>query len=150
MIIAPIFAWMAGLGAVIVFNNSHRINSILNAGGAANPLLWGPGLILGLLVNRFAIKGTACWVWLAGMVWIATGVFTSLYTYPRFIGICSPLESIRDGFFSNVSSYCGDRENLILFTVPTFSSISYSLGAWVVLRFGASATALPVKPRELM
>ena len=102
-------------------------------------MLWGPGLILGLLVNRFALKSTACWVWLAGMVWIACGVSASLYTYhARFAGICSPLDSIRNGFFSNGSSYCGDPKNLMLFTVPTFSSIAYSLGAWVALRFGRS------------
>jgi hypothetical protein len=142
MVISPIVAFAVDLSAVVIFNNSVGINSVLNAGGAANPLLWGPGLTLGLLVNRFALKSTACWVWLAGMVWIACGVSASLYTYhARFAGICSPLDSIRNGFFSYASyasSYCGDGRNLMLFTVPTFSSIAYSLGAWVALRFGRS------------
>lgn len=137
MVISPVAAMVVGLGAVIVFNNSPGINSVLSAGGVANPLLWGPGLILGLLANRLALKSTACWVWLVGMVWIACGVFASLYTYhARFAGICSPLDSIRNGFFSYASNYCGDDENVMLFTVPTFSSIAYSLGAWVALRFG--------------
>jgi hypothetical protein len=147
MVISPIVAWVGVLGAVIIFNHSHGMNSVLNAGGAANPLLWWPGLILGLLVNRFALKSIACWVWLAGMVWIACGVFASLYTYhARFAGICSPLDSIRNGFFSHGfygSTYCGDHANLMLFTVPTFNSIAYSLGAWVALRFSGSATSLP-------
>jgi len=144
MIIGPIVALMVGLGAVIVFNNSPGINSVLNAGGAANPLLWGPGLILGLLVNRFTLKSAACWVWLAGMVWIACGVFVSVFSYhARFAGICSPLDSIRNGFFPYGSSDCGDHENLMLLTVPTLNSIAYSVGAWVALRFDVSSTSLP-------
>jgi hypothetical protein len=142
MVISPIVVFVEILSAVGLFNNSHGINSVLNAGGAANPVLWGPGLILGLLVNRFALKSTACWVWLAGMVWMACGLFASLYTYhARFAGICSSLDSIWDGFFSYGSSYCGDHQNLMLFTVPTFNSIAYSLGSWVALRFGASGTS---------
>jgi hypothetical protein len=147
MVISPIVVFVEGLSAVILFNNSHGINSVLNAGGAANPALWGPGLILGLLVNRFALKSTACWVWLAGMVWMACGLFASLYTHhARFAGVCSPFDSIRYGFFSYPSygwAYCGDHENLMLFTVPTFNSIAYSLGAWVALRFGATGTSVP-------
>jgi len=136
MVISPIAAMVVGLGAVIVFNNSPGINSVLNAGGASNPLLWGPGLILGLLVNRFTLKSTACWVWLAGMVWIACGIFAALSSYhARFAGICSPLDSITNGFFFSVpkQSYCGDHGNLMLFTLPTLSAIAYSLGAWITL-----------------
>jgi hypothetical protein len=144
MVIAPIVVFMVGISAFILFKNSRGIDSVLSAGGAANLVLWAPGLILGLLVNRFALKSTACWVWLAGMAWIACGLFASLYTYrARFAGICSPLDSIRYGFFSygsHGSSYCGDHKNLMLFTVPAFNSIAYSLGAWVALRFGASGT----------
>lgn len=137
MVISPIAALVVGLGAVIVFNNSHGINSLLNAGGAANPFLWTPGLILGLLVNRIRLNSTACWVWLVGMVWMAIGIFSALlYYHSRFAGICSPLDSITNGFLFSVprQPYCGDRENLILFTLPTLSAIAYSLGAWIVLR----------------
>jgi len=121
------------------FQKLFWINSVFNAAGVANPLLWGPGLILGLLVNRFAQKSTACWVWLAGVVWIVYGVLAALYSHhARFAGICSPLDSIRKGFFSLAAGYCGDGSNGALSTVPTFSSIAYSLGAWVALRFGGS------------
>jgi hypothetical protein len=139
MVISPIVVFAVILSAVVMFNYSHGIQSAFNAGGLANPALWGPGLILGLLVNRFALKSTACWVWLAGIVWIAVGIVASLHTYHvRFLGICSPLDSIKGGFFSFGSNYayCGGGENVFLFTVPTFSSIAYSLGAWVALRFG--------------
>jgi hypothetical protein len=115
-------------------------NSVFNAEGVANPVLWGPGLIMGLLVNRFALKSTAYWVWLVGMVWIAYGIFASLHAYHAgFSGICSPLDNIRGEFFSfSNNGYCGGGENVMLFTVPTLSSIAYSLGAWVALRFGRS------------
>jgi uncharacterized membrane protein HdeD (DUF308 family) len=113
-----------------------EINAALNAGGAANPWLWGPGLILGLLVNRFALKSTACWVWLVGMVWMVSGIFAALSFYhARFAGICSPLDSITNGFFFYVPKQpnCGDHGNLMLFTLPTLSAIAYSLGAWITL-----------------
>jgi hypothetical protein len=139
MVVSPIVVFVETLSAAMLFNNSREINSVFDAGGAANPLLWGPGLVLGLLVNRFALKSTACWVWLAGMVWIACGMFASIHAYhARFLGICSPLDSIRGGFFSFASkySYCGGGENVFRFTVPTFNSIAYSFGAWAALRFG--------------
>lgn len=141
MVISPIVVFVVTLSAVVIFNNSLGIQSAFNAGGVANPVLWGPGLILGLLVNRFALKSTACWVWLAGILWIGYGILASLHAYhARFSGICSPLDSIRGGFFSFASNYgyCGGGENVFLFTVPTLSSIAYSLGAWVALRFGRS------------
>jgi hypothetical protein len=138
MIISPIVVVVEILGAAVIFNNSRGIESILSVGGVANPVLWGPGLILGLLVNRFALKSTACWVWLAGMVWIACGIFASLHAYhARFSGICFPLDNIRGAFFSFGSNYafCGGGENVFRFTVPAFSSITYSLGAWAALQF---------------
>jgi hypothetical protein len=144
MVISPIVVFVVVLSAVLIFNNSRGIDSVLNAGGAANPLLWVPGLMLGLLVNRFVLKSTACWVWLAGVVWMAYGMFASLHAYhARFSGICSPLDNIRGGFFSFASNYCGGGENVFLFTVPTLSSIAYSLGAWTALRFGSRQSTLP-------
>jgi hypothetical protein len=136
MVISPIAAMVVLLGTVILFNNSPGINAALNAGGAANPWLWGPGLILGMLVNRFALKGTACWVWLVGMVWMVCGIFAALSSYhARFAGICSPLDSITNGFFFSVPKqpYCGDHGNLMRFTLPTLSATAYSLGAWITL-----------------
>lgn len=140
MIFSPLVVFVALLLAVLLFRNSVGINSILNAGGVLNPMLWGPGLIFGLLVNRFALRRTACWVWLAGMVWIAYGILAALYSYHvRFSGVCSPLENVKSGFFSFVSNYCGGGEKVMRFTLPTLSAIAYSLGAWITLRFVRSA-----------
>ena len=137
MVISPIVVVVVFLNIVIIFHNSPGIDSALGAEGVASPVLWGPGLMLGLLVNRFALKSTACWVWLAGMVWLAYGIFVWLNGYhARFSGICSPFDSIRGGFFSFSISFCGNGEKVFRFTVPTFNSIAYSLGAWVALRVG--------------
>jgi hypothetical protein len=137
MLIGPAGWFVATLTAVLLFRNSSSINSVLNAGGVLNPLLWGPGLLLGMLVNRFTLGRTACWVWLAGMVWTAYGIYVTLFSYHvRFDGICSPLDNIASAFLSFVSNYCGGGENVVSFTLPTFSSISYSLGAWIILRWG--------------
>ena len=67
---------------------------------------------------------------------MACGTFVALsYHHARFAGICSPLDSITNGFFFSVPKqpYCGDRENLMLVTLPTLSAIAYSLGAWITL-----------------
>jgi hypothetical protein len=55
--------------------------------------------------------------------------------HPQFAGICSPIDSITNGFLFSVPKqpYCGDRENLMLFILPTLSAIAYSLGAWIIL-----------------
>ena len=139
LIVGPMIVFVVLLAAVVLFDNSHAINPVLKAGGVLNPLLWGPGLILGLLVNRFVLKSTACWVWLVGMAWIVCGILAAFFSYhTRFSGICSPFENVMTGFFSFDSNYCGGGEKVMRFTLPTFSSIAYSLGAWVALRFGRS------------
>lgn len=137
MIISPVIVFASILTVVGLFNNSRGINSALNAGDALSPFLWGPGLVMGLLVNRFALRRTACWVWLAGIVWLACGILVALHFYrARFAGICSPLDSITNGFFFSVTrhSVCGDGANLMRFTLPTLSAVAYSFGAWIALR----------------
>lgn len=137
MIVSPAIVFVSVLTAVAFFHNSRGINSALNAGGALTPFFWVPGLIMGLLVNRFSLRRTACWVWLAGMGWMAYGIVVALYSYhAQFAGVCSPLDSITSSFFSSVpkNPYCGDRGNLARFTLPTLSAIAYSFGAWITLR----------------
>jgi hypothetical protein len=102
---------------------------------------------MGLLVNRFALRRTACWVWLAGMGWMVYGIVVALHSYhARFAGICSPLD-ITSSFFSSVpkNPYCGDTGNLARFTLPTLSAIAYSFGAWITLRL-VPKTKLPSDP----
>ena len=80
MIVSPAIVFVSVLTAVDFFHNSQGINSALNAGGALTPFFWVPGLIMGLLVNRFSLRRSACWVWLAGMCWMAYGIVVALYS----------------------------------------------------------------------
>src|SRR5579864_4159441 len=131
LIVSPIAVFVVLLTAVLVFDNSPRFNSVINSWGVANPFLWAPGLLLGFVLNRIALRRTACWVWVVGLVWMAFGLLASLLSYhARWLGICSPFDSIMSGFFSMNQGYCGDSSNVMAFTLPTFSSIAYSAGAW--------------------
>ena len=136
LIVSPVIALIALGTAILLFNNSSQVNSVLNAGGPANPILWVPGLLLGLLVNRLVLKPTACWVWLAGTGWMVCGIFAALANYrSQYAGICSPLSNISNEFFSMRSGICGNGIHVMSFTLPLFCSITYSIGAWISMRF---------------
>jgi hypothetical protein len=136
LIISPIAGLAATLTAALIFHNRLHTNPV-NEWGVASVFLFGPGLLFGLLLNRIALRRTACWAWLVGMIWMVCGMVESSYSYrARWLGICSPFDSIVSGFFSVGSGYCGDRGNMGKFTLPAFISIAYSLGAWIALRFG--------------
>src|SRR5215813_3489617 len=81
LIVAPVIVFVLEITAILIFNNSSEINSVLNAWGVGNPFLWIPGLLLGLIVNRFFLNRAASWVWLAGMAWIVCGVLLALRNY---------------------------------------------------------------------
>jgi hypothetical protein len=134
VIVSPIIVIVEILGAVILFHNSRGVNSIANVGGVTNPISWIPGLLLGLLLNRIALRRTACWVWVVGIAWLACGIIESLYNYhARFAGICSPFDNVVAEFFSMSGGYCGNGINISAFTWPLFNSIAYSGGAWLAL-----------------
>lgn len=140
LIVSPMITFVAVATAVVLFNNSSHVNSVLNAGGPANPLLWVPGLLLGLLVNRLVLKRAACWVWLAGTGWMACGIFAALGSYrSQYAGVCSPLDNIGNEFFSMSSGICGNGIHVMSFTLPLLCSIAYSIGAWISMRFFSEA-----------
>ena len=136
LIVSPIAGLTATLAAALIFHNRSHSNPV-DEWGVGSVFLLGPGLLFGLLLNRIALRRTACWVWLVGILWMMFGAVVSLHSYrTRFLGICSPFDSILGGFFSIGSVYCGDRSNFSAFTLPMFSSIAYSIGAWAAMRFG--------------
>ncbi len=140
LIVSPIITFAAVVTAVRLFDNSSRVNSVFNAGGGANPLFWVLGLLMGLLVNRFVLRLTACWVWLVGTGWMACGIFAALGSYrSQYEGICSPLDNIKNEFFSMSSGICGNGIHVMWFTLPLFCSIAYSIGAWISLRLFSQA-----------
>jgi hypothetical protein len=110
-----------------------------------SPLFWGSGLPLGFLVNRRTLSGGACWVWIAGILWLGLGALTSYSPYRNHPWYnppwcppqgCSFLEQIRDNLFDLKGDRCGGSEcaGEFLFTAPAFCSIAYSIGALLALR----------------
>jgi hypothetical protein len=111
-----------------------------------NPLFWMPSLFVGLIINRFVRQD---WAWLAPAaigISIMIGVIlwdVSLFRHSAYeIGLAHghvwKYELGR--LFSPVSSFSpgkADRSLTQLFlTFPFLSSVAYSVGAWLALRFG--------------
>lgn len=144
MIVSPIAGLAAALAAALIFHSRGHRNPVDNW-AVASVFLFGPGFLFGLLLNRIALRRTAYWVWLVGMIWMVCGIVGSLQSYrAKWLGICSPFDSILSGFFSVGSAYCGDRGYSQKFTLPAFISIAYSLGAWIALRFGRGQSRVSV------
>jgi hypothetical protein len=122
LIVSPIIAFLVGGTAIVPFNNSPRINSVLNAGGAANPFLWIPGLLLGLLVNWFVLRRTACRVRLVGIACMAYGIFAPLHSYRyQWSGTCSPFDGVMNEFSFEDARRCGGNGTILSaidFTLP--------------------------------
>jgi len=92
------------------------------------PIVWGPGFLLGFLVNRRTLHRAACFVWLPGQVWLATGILGKIshgYNWTQ----------VRIDLFPLKASECGATECLdVLFgTWPALNSITYSIGAAIAL-----------------
>jgi hypothetical protein len=119
-----------------VFANS-RFLFLVERGGFLNLLFWGPGFVLGLLVNRVKTSRFACWVWLLGATWLVLGILDSLHGYdPHWYQGCTPSQNIVNAFFVGNSRKCGGGESTLyglFFTMPAVNSIAYSIGAWVAL-----------------
>jgi hypothetical protein len=122
---------------------------IVERGGFANPLLWGPGFVLGLLVNRIALNRVACWVWPVGVAWLTYGVLDSMHGYdPHFYRGCSALENVVNAFFILNAYRCGGGSSTlegVFFTMPAVSCAAYALGASVAMRLGHGKSE-PMRP----
>ena len=124
----------------LIFQNipSH-LKSVVEIGGAANPLWWGPGLVLGFLLNYVTRHRAACWVWVCGLAWLAVGILDSVRYYDRrFSQGCSAFENVANSFFALDSHRCGGGESTLgwlFFTMPALNSAAYTVGAWAVARY---------------
>jgi hypothetical protein len=127
-----------GIAKGILGNSPLKL--IVERGGFANPIVWGPGFILGFFVNRKTLDRVACWVWPMGVAWLAYGVLDSMRGYdPRFYQGCSALENIVNAFFILNAYRCGGGSSTlegVLFTMPAVSSAAYAVGAWVAMQLG--------------
>jgi hypothetical protein len=111
------------------------------------------GVILGYVANRVTLGGTACWVWMPGLIWLLLGLWDSVRLYdPRWHQGCSAVQNVVNAFFVADSGKCGGAEDLsaVIFALPAFCSAAYSVGAWIELRTRRSgkSTVAPVHPTE--
>jgi hypothetical protein len=92
------------------------------------PLVWGPGLVLGVLVNRHFRHRTAYLTWLPGMIWIVFAVLTAGSW--RHDGPSRMAEARLD-LFPLKQGECGTTECLgvLLYTWPFVNALTYSFGA---------------------
>jgi hypothetical protein len=105
-----------------------------------NPLGWGPGFILGFLVNRRMRNRSACWAWPLSTAWLAYGIWDECRAY-RFPAWFPPkgdfVHRAWHMFFTSphdADAWGGSSLALLVFTMPALGSVAYSLGAWVALR----------------
>jgi hypothetical protein len=114
---------------------THGHGSFATASDFANPLIWGPGLVLGLFINRLTGQAAACWVWTAGLAWIAFGCWESVHFYRlqrQLFGQCSATDNLLNAFLFMDANRCGGASEILdgmFYTIPALSAVTYSVGA---------------------
>ena len=109
------------------------------------PLSWGPGFVLGFLVNRERRDRSACWAWPVSTAWLAYFIWDECRAYrfpPWFPPKGDFVHRAWHMFFTSfkdANAWGGSSLELIIGTLPALGAIGYSLGAWVAL--GSSARA---------
>jgi hypothetical protein len=107
-----------------------------------NPFIWLPAFFLGLVVNRFARHRSAPFVGIVGLV-LLVGVMAWDVSILRHGGNYRDLSPGHDWAYEfrqlfSADKTCRDSECLgkILVTAPFITTVAYSIGAWLGLRFG--------------
>ena len=118
-----------------------------------NPFLWLTGLLLGYSMNRSRRHRSACLVGVLGvvllfmlMLWDISGKKNSSYYSSRLGGHYWQYEY--DHLLSPDDRNCGGEECLgkLLFATPALSTVAYSIGAFLALRYSAAKGA-PDEPQ---
>src|SRR5579884_2448088 len=74
MLVASVLTVFVAAFMVSALSFVPRLDVIVSSIGVAAPFYWGPGAILGFLVNKSTRSRLACWVWLPGVVWVVAEV----------------------------------------------------------------------------
>ncbi len=121
---------------------SPHLKSVIEGGGLLNPLIWIPGITLGFLTNRLIPRGAACWVWIVGALWLASGVWDSIYHNDvRYYQGCSALQNTVNAFFILNARRCGGGESTLsglVFTTPAISSVVMRLDRGSLCDYGSN------------
>lgn len=94
------------------------------------PLVWWPALLLGFFVNRVTHHRGACFVWIAGLMWLLFGVLNTV----RFnYGGAPWMTRVGIDLFPLKPGECGASECLgvLFYTLPAVNAVVYSVGAWL-------------------
>lgn len=136
VLVAAVLSWP--VAAIFSRLGARRIDFAT----AYNPFLWVSGILLGLLINRFAHHRSAYWAGtLALLLMFAVMVWDiSIYKRSGYYGALTHGHYWRYEFgqlFSRGDASCSDSECLgkLFITVPVVASVAYSIGAWLALRF---------------
>jgi hypothetical protein len=122
------FAPEEGLGSTLYGN------TVL---GALSPFVAVVAAILGLLVALRLHDRESVWVWVPGVIWFALGAYD--VGWPASASLSSNFSSAVATLFEGRDK-CAESECLyeLFYTTPLVCSITYSLAAWVTLKFSVS------------
>jgi hypothetical protein len=132
MVVSPV------LGAIITL----ALRPLLGDSGNAlfdvpyGPLFWIPALFVAFFVNRKLHNDSAKWIWTIGLLWLIGRMVITLRWYDsRWCNGCSASQFIWYSYFSyrNCIQECLGQ---LLATLPMLSSVAYSIGASLALKFG--------------
>ncbi len=108
------------------FMSSYYVNTAVEP---YSPTIFAVALLLGTVINAKVGHRSAMFVWIAGVLWLAYGMYSEsdLWQTTRAV---SRLAFIRDSFFGTGTS-CSDSECLheLFVTTPSAASVGYSIGA---------------------
>jgi len=99
-----------------------------------SPLFWGPLLVIGFLVNNIMRHNSGQWVWVIGVLWLASSIASTLRGYdPRWCLGCSASQYVWHSYFTYGDSY-EEGLGLVFGTTPMLNSVAYSIGAALGMR----------------
>jgi hypothetical protein len=144
MVISSLFIVVAGaITGPLLEDAPSRLKSVVEGGGLLNPVVWIPGVVLGLFVNRLLNRVTrsraaGCWGWIVGVVWLSLGILGAVRSYEaHYAQGCSVLQGVFNAFVILNARRCEGGESTlagIFFTIPAINSIGYAVGAALALR----------------
>ena len=109
---------------------------------------WGSAFLLGLVINDHMRNRSACWVGVVGVVSLVLFVLADAWSVRHYSYYANCVQGhywkyeYSQFFALDSSRYCGsDGFGQLFITTPVLSSIAYSIGAWLALRFGKRKTA---------
>lgn len=130
-IVASVIAVLFSAPIAAAFAAIPRLEGVVQS--VASPFFWGPGAILGFVMNKGSKHRVACWVWFPGVVFLVYAIRQSMRHYdPQYFRGCSGIQETLNAFFILDPNRCGGASSTLagfFFTLPALSAVAYSIGA---------------------